>query len=106
LLEHLIPDHAVLIYKNSQPVNITFSVSKYGSETMGQLIRKLRLEKGLEQWELAKKLRVHRNTVYEWENDRHGPSGKSIGKLAKFFKVSRKTSKGFKIETKKGFLKG
>jgi len=68
----LIPDHVVSIYKNSHPVNITFTVSKYRSESLGQFLRKLRLEKGLEQWELAKKLRVHRNSVYEWENDRKG----------------------------------
>jgi len=72
-------------------------VSKYQSETLGQFIRKLRVLKGLEQRELARKLRVHRNTVYEWENDRKGPSGESMEILTKFFKISAKTLEGFKI---------
>jgi len=90
LLGSLILARAVRIYNNPHPLNITFSVSKYPTETLGQFLRKLRLEKGLEQWELARKLRVHRNTVYEWENGRKGPSRKSIEKLAKFFKMSVK----------------
>jgi DNA-binding XRE family transcriptional regulator len=65
-------DHAVQIHKNSHPVNITFSVSKYPSDTLGELLKKLRLEKGLELKQLAKRLRVHRNTVYEWENEMIG----------------------------------
>lgn len=70
---------------------------------MGQVIRKLRLEKGLEQWELARKLRVHINSICEWENDRHRPSGKNVERLARFFKVSRKTLGDFKMERKKDF---
>jgi hypothetical protein len=35
----LIPDHAVPIYKNSRPVNITFTVYRYPSETLGQFLR-------------------------------------------------------------------
>jgi len=46
-------------------VNITFTVSKHPSETFGQFIKKLRLQKGLEQRELARKLTVRGNTVYE-----------------------------------------
>jgi len=93
-------DHAVPIYKNAQPLNITFTVSKYASETLGQLLRKLRLQMGLEQWEVAKKLRVHRNSVYDWESDRHRPSGKSIERLAQFFRISIKKVGGFRIKTK------
>jgi transcriptional regulator with XRE-family HTH domain len=58
-------------------------------ETLGQFIKRLRLEKGLKQKELAKKLRVHRNTVYEWENDRHKPSGKSMERLAPLLKMKK-----------------
>jgi len=96
-------DHAVPIYKNSHPVNITFSVSKYPSGTLGQFIRKLRLEKGLEQWEVARKLRVHRNTVYEWENDRKGPSREGVEKLARFFAINRKALEDLGMDRKKGF---
>jgi len=97
----LTPDHAVSIYKKSHAMTITFTVSKYPSETLGQFLRRLRLEKGLEQRKLARKLRLHRNTVYEWENDRHGPSGKSIGKSAKFFKISATTLEDLKMDREK-----
>jgi len=90
-LTYHIHDHAVQIYKNSHPVNITFSVSKYRSETLGQFIKKLRLEKGLEQRELAKRLRVHPNTIYDWENDRKRPSERKLKTVAQFFKVSRES---------------
>jgi DNA-binding transcriptional regulator YiaG len=87
----LAPDHAVSIYKNHEALCITFSVSRHASETLGQFLRKLRLEKGLEQWELARKLHVHRNTVCEWENERKRPSEKKLKTLARFFKVSRES---------------
>jgi len=57
----------------------------------------------LEQKELARKLRVHKNTIYEWENDRKRPSRKSIERLAKFFKISAKTLEDLKILKKTGF---
>lgn len=83
------------IYQNSQPVIITFTVSRYSSKTLGQFLRKLRLEKGFELKQLAKRLRVHRNTVYEWENDRHKPSGEGMERLARFFEISRKALEDF-----------
>jgi len=92
----------VQIYKNSQSVNITFTVSKYPSETLGQFLKRLRLEKGLEQRELAKRLQVHRNTVYEWESDRNGPSRKGLERLARFFKISAKILEDLKMQRKKG----
>jgi len=89
-------DRAVPIYKNSRSLSITFTVSRYPSETLGQFLRKLRLEKRLEQGQLAKKLRVHRDTVYEWENDRKNPSGKNMERLAKFLKIDAKILEDFK----------
>ena len=80
-------DHAVQIYENHEPLCITFRVSRYPSETLGQVLRRLRLEKGLEQRELARKLRVHRNSVCEWENDKHRPSGETMERLTRFFKI-------------------
>ena len=97
----IIPDHAVQSYKNHEPLFITFTISRYPSETLGQVLRRLRLERGLEQGELARKLRVLRNTVYEWENDRHRPSGKNMERLAKFFKISAKTLEGLKVDREK-----
>jgi DNA-binding XRE family transcriptional regulator len=61
------------------------------------------LEKGLEQWKLPKKLRVHRNTFYEWEKDCKGPSRRSMERLVKLLKMGRETPEDFKKERKKGF---
>ena len=76
-------------------------MSKYPTKTLGQFLKKLRLEKGLEQRELAKKLRVNKNRVYEWEKDRKKPSRESIAKLAKFFRISIKRLEDLKMEGKK-----
>jgi len=38
-------DLSVQIYKNSHPLSITFTVSKYPSKILGQFIKKLGLEK-------------------------------------------------------------
>jgi len=65
------------------------------------LIKKLRLEKGLEQRELAGKIGVSGTSVYNWENDRKRPSRKSMERLVKFFKISRKKSDDYQIEKKK-----
>jgi DNA-binding XRE family transcriptional regulator len=92
---------AVPIYKTDNYAKITFSVSKYPTKTLGQLLRKLRLEKGLEQLELAKKLRVHRNSIYDWESDRHKPYGKSMERLARFFRIGIKRLEDYKMEGKK-----
>jgi transcriptional regulator with XRE-family HTH domain len=76
-------------------------VSKYATETLGQLIRKPRLEKRLEQRELARILRVNRNNVCEWENDRNNPSGESIERLVELFRMSRKRLGDLEMEGKK-----
>jgi len=65
------------------------------------LLRKLRLEKGLEQRELARKLRVNKNSVCEWEKNRKKPSRESMEKLAKFFRISIKRLEDLKMERKK-----
>jgi ribosome-binding protein aMBF1 (putative translation factor) len=94
-------DHVVPIYKNHEPLCITFTISRHPTETLGQFLKKLRLEKGLEQRELVKKLRVNKSSVYEWENDRKKPSRQNVEKLARFFKISIKRLKDFKREGKK-----
>lgn len=101
----LILDYAVPIYQNPQPINITFTVSIYPSETLGQLLMKLRLEKGLEQRELARKLRVNRNSVCEWKKDSKRPSRKSMERLVRFFEISREVWEDFENRSKKGFLR-
>jgi len=96
----LSPDHAAHIYKKSQPLSVTFTVSKYPSETLGQFLKKLRLEKGLEQRELGQRICVSEVSVYNWENERKVPSKKSMERLAEFFKIRRKTLEDFKMERK------
>jgi DNA-binding XRE family transcriptional regulator len=95
------PARAVSIYKTDDYAKITFSVSKYPTKTLGQFLKKLRLEKGLEQRELVKKLRVNKNCVYEWEKDRHRPSAKNMERLARFFGMGRKALEELKMERKK-----
>lgn len=84
------PDHAAPIYKKSQPLNITFTVSKYPSESLGEFLRKLRLEKGLSQKQLAEKIRVNEMTVVGWEKNHRIPMKINLLELAKFFKVKEK----------------
>jgi hypothetical protein len=72
----LSPGRAAPFCQKSAFPAIAFTVSKYSSETLEQLIRRLRLEKGLKQKELAQKISVSATTVYNWENDRKGPSEK------------------------------
>jgi len=67
------------------------------------LLRKLRLEKRLERKQLAKKLRVHRNSIYEWESDRHRPSGKNMERLVRFFRAGANTLEDFKMEIRNGY---
>jgi transcriptional regulator with XRE-family HTH domain len=61
-------------------------VTEYPSGTLGQFLRRLRLEKGLEQKQLAKKIGVHKLSVYCWEKDRKRPSRKSMERLVRFFR--------------------
>ena len=54
---------------------------------MGQFLRKLRLEKGLTQKQLAKKVGVNEMTVVGWEKNERIPLKRNLFKLAKFLKI-------------------
>lgn len=56
-----------------QPLRLWFRISRYPDKTLGQRIRKARLEKGLYQVDLAKRLKVSEMTIVNWENDRTRP---------------------------------
>ncbi len=56
--------------------------------TVGQKIKKLRIEKGLTQKELADKLCVTFQTVSKWEKDENEPSIATVRELAKLFDCS------------------
>lgn len=51
-------------------------------------IRKLRLQKGLNQPELARIMNVSKQTISNWENGNRIPDTLTIKKLADFFNVS------------------
>lgn len=52
-------------------------------------IRRLRLERGLTQSELGKKLGVTKGAVYTWENGKREPSAAAVEKMCGFFSITR-----------------
>lgn len=54
---------------------------------MGERIRELRVKKGLEIEELATKLQVTRQTIWNWESGEKPPGRKNLEKLCTFFSV-------------------
>jgi len=70
-------------YKNSQPFVITLRVSLYPDRTLGEWIKKWRLEQGLFQVDLAKRIGVSEMTIVNWEKRRTKPVKKSLEKLEK-----------------------
>lgn len=51
------------------------------------IVRQLRLQKGIQQKELALEIGVSNATVSDWEHGRKNPSGERLRKLADFFGV-------------------
>lgn len=51
------------------------------------IVRQLRLAKGIQQKELAIEIGVSNATVSDWEHGRKNPSGERLRKLAEFFGV-------------------
>ncbi len=80
------PTRAVQSYKKFA-LKLTFKISRYPNETLGQKIRKLRLEKGLKQVELAKVLGVSEDTVRNWEKGRTRPVGEFLRRIEGYFET-------------------
>ena len=55
---------------------------------LNERIRKLRLERGWSQIDLAKKINITKQSVSNWENDNIQPSIEMLVKLAQVFSVS------------------
>lgn len=55
------------------------------SDTLGARIKKYRIENGLSQEELAKKLGVNESTVFHWEKGTHIPFTSKLKILEKMF---------------------
>ena len=65
-------------YKNSCPLVITLRLSRHPDRTLGEQIKKWRLERGLFQKDLAKMIGVNEMTIVNWEKGRALPTEKNI----------------------------
>ena len=68
-------------------------------ETMGQIIRRLRRERGFTQEELAEHIGVTFQAVSKWENDTGMPDISQIVPLASVFEVSTDVLFGLAVTT-------
>lgn len=57
-------------------------------KTIGERIKELREEKGINQLELSKMLNVHKGSVSNWENNKRTPDADMLTKIADFFNCS------------------
>ena len=74
-------NRAVPNYKSSHSLVITLQESLYPDRTLGDRIKKWRLERGLFQVDLAKRIGVSEMTIVNWEKGRTKPKEKNIEKL-------------------------
>ncbi len=81
--------HAVANYKQPKALKITFRVSRFPATTLGQRIRKRRLEQGLMQVELAGLLGVNPRTIVNWEKDRTRPGSPELENVVQSFLKGR-----------------
>jgi len=75
--------------QTTETLKLTFRISRYPAKTLGQWIRRLRLEKGLFQRELARLIGVDETTILSWVRDRTRPGQKHVSKLADLFMVKK-----------------
>jgi len=54
----------------------------------GKRVKKLRLDKGLSQGEMAVILKTYQQNITQWESGKFTPNAKTIMQLALFFEVS------------------
>ena len=78
------PTRAVQSYKK-YALKLTFRVSRYPDETLGQKIKKLRLEKSLKQTDLAKVLGVNKDTIWNREKGKTVPGERYLRRLEGIF---------------------
>jgi len=65
-------------YKNSHPLVVTLRMSLHPDRTLGECLRKWRLEQGLFQRDLAKMIGVDEMTIVNWEKGRTKPTRKNL----------------------------
>ena len=76
-------NHADPNYKNPHPLVINLRLSLYPDQTLGERIKKWRLERGLFQVDLAKKVGVSEMTIVNWEKGRTKPIKQNLERLEK-----------------------
>jgi DNA-binding XRE family transcriptional regulator len=65
-------------YKNLHPLVITLRISRYPDRTLGEFIKKWRLERGLFQVDLAERIGVSEMTIVNWEKGRTKSTKESL----------------------------
>ncbi len=68
--------------------------------SLGKYIKKLRLEKQLQQKDLAKLIDASAQSIQNWEADRRLPNKASFIKLADLFKIPEETFSIYMVERK------
>ena len=71
-------NHAAPNYKNFHSLVIALRISLYPDRTLGERIRKWRLEQGLFQKELAEMLDVDEMTIVNWERGKTKPTKENL----------------------------
>jgi transcriptional regulator with XRE-family HTH domain len=66
---------------------ITIRLSLYPDRTLGERIKKWRLERGLFQRNLAKLIGVDEMTIVNWEKGRTKPTKKNLEQLQKILRI-------------------
>ena len=68
-------------YKKSHPLVVTLRMSLHPDRTLGERLRKWRLERGLCQVDLAKMVGVNEMTIVNWEKGRTKPTKKNLDRI-------------------------
>jgi DNA-binding XRE family transcriptional regulator len=78
-------NRAVQNYKDSNPLVITLRLFLCHDQTLGERIKKWRLEQGLFQRDLAKMIGVDEMTIVNWEKRRTKPMNKNLERIKTVF---------------------
>jgi DNA-binding XRE family transcriptional regulator len=76
-------------YKNSHPLVVTLRLCLHPAGTLGERIRKWRLERGLFQRDLAKLIGVDEMTIVNWEKGKTKPTRKNFEKVELLLETSK-----------------
>jgi len=99
--------HAVPNCNHLKFFKISFRIPKIPPiqpTSFGQFIRKLRLERQLQQRDLAKLIDASVQSIRNWEADRFLPGKESMAKLASFFQIDMKYLMNFDTWTNEHLL--